>query len=120
VASYTALELATEARQALDRFWFLTHITEASHGEGDYTARLHIQPGVFVQLFLGNHTHALYIALIRNDRRMLGLDFVAGAWHMHPLEDPVSHQMLADGWGPRPLMAFLSRVEAILIDEGLI
>jgi hypothetical protein len=119
VVAYTAPELAAEARQALDQFWFLTSIAETAHGEDDYSARLQIQPGVFVQVFLGSYSRSLYIALIKDGQRIFGLDCIADEWHLHPRANPAVHQTLADGLGPRPLMAFLSRVEDILINEGL-
>lgn|SRR5574341_161570 len=44
-----------------------------------------------ISIFFNADTVKYSFALIKNDRRIFGADNVGG-WHVHPFEDPESHQ----------------------------
>lgn len=64
-------------------------------------------------------TDSLYFALIEGNQRIFGIDREAKQWHEHPFEAPHNHELFAEGLGPKPLLAFLSKVEMLLIENDL-
>jgi hypothetical protein len=41
-------------------------------------------------------------------------------WHLHPFGQPEEHQPTPEGMSPRPATQFLTEVEKLLVDHGLI
>ena len=72
------LELRREAEEAADRTWFIGVLEEIARTDITLSVRLHIRPGLFVQIFLGTKSDSLYLALIEGDRRLYGIDREAG------------------------------------------
>jgi hypothetical protein len=117
---YSRLDLQREAQEALDRVWFVQSVEEIEHTDLTLSLRLHIQPGLFVQVFLGELTHSLYFALVHEDQRIFGLDREGDQWHLHPYGNPDNHEPLTAGLEPKPLLRFLARVEDLLLEHDLL
>jgi len=117
---YQATDLRLEAQEALERVWFARFLEETERTDHTLSLRLHIQPGLFVQAFLGEQTGSVYLALIEGQQRIFGVDREGGEWHLHPYDDPNRHQPLPEGLGPRPLLQFLAQVEALLLQYDLL
>lgn len=60
------------------------------------------------------------MALIEARQRIFGIDYEGGAWHIHPYGAVERHEPLKDGWGPKPLLQFLARVEDLLLEHDLL
>lgn len=88
------LELLAEAKEALDKIWFIQSIEEVEHTDITLSLRLHIRPGLFVQIFYGERTGSLYFALIEGNRRVFGIDRQHEHWHLHPFGATETHQPL--------------------------
>jgi len=113
-------ELCREAKEAADRNWFIGALEEIERTDITLSMRLHIRPGLFVQVFLGTKSGSLYFALIEGRRRLYGIDREAGVWHIHPYGAVEKHEPLAEGLEPKPLLRFLARVEDLLLEYELL
>lgn len=113
-------ELRFEAYEALEKFWFLQAIEEIEHTDISISLRLHIRPGLFIQLFCGQWSGSLFFALVEDNERVFGMDREREQWHMHPFGDAASHQPVMEDVGPRPLFKFLAMVESLLVNRDLL
>lgn len=113
-------EFCHEAEEAADRIWFIGALEEIERTDLTLSIRLHIRPGLFVQLFLGTKSGALYFALIEGGRRLYGIDREANEWHIHPYGAVERHEPLPQGLEPKPIHRFLARVEELLIKYELL
>lgn len=111
--------LLVESREALDKVWFLQSLEVSDRTDLTLSLRLYIRHDLFVQVFLGELTDSLYFALIEGNQRIFGIDRECKQWHVHPFEAPHNHEPFAEGLGPKPLLAFLSKVEMLLIEKDL-
>jgi hypothetical protein len=116
---YDANSLLAESREAIDKVWFLQSLEVSDRTDLTLSLRLYIRHDLFVQVFLGELTDSLYFALIEGNQRIFGIDRESKQWHVHPFEAPHNHEPFAEGLGPKPLLAFLSRVEILLIEKDL-
>ncbi|MEI2690888.1 MAG: hypothetical protein V9H69_14730 [Anaerolineae bacterium] len=112
--------LRHEAVEAVDRLWFLNAFEEVDRTDISLSIRLHIRPGLFVQMFYGAKSGSLYLALIEGERRIFGMDRESGEWHLHPYGAVERHEPLQPGLGPKHLLTFLARVEDLLVEHDLL
>jgi hypothetical protein len=117
---YSTAELREEAREALERVWFVQSLEETERTDQTLSLRLYIRADMFVQVFAGELTGSLYFALIEGGRRIFGIDLEAGQWHLHPYGAPDRHEPFSKGLEPRPLLQFLARVENLLLQYDLL
>ena len=68
------LELWQEARKALETVWFVSSLEEIERTDFTLSFRLIIRDDLFVQVFSGEKSKNLYIALIEGSRRVYGID----------------------------------------------
>lgn len=116
----STIDLQLEAHEALERVWFVQSLEETERTDPTLSLRLGIRPDLFVQAFLGEWSGSLYFALIESGRRIFGIDRETGEWHLHPYDAPDTHRPLPEGLGPKPLLAFLARVEDLLLQYDLL
>ena len=64
--------IRSEAEEALRRVWFIQSIEEEERSDISLSLRLAIRPGLFVQVFVGERSGSLYMALIEGKRRISG------------------------------------------------
>ncbi len=112
--------IRAEADEALNSVWFIQRLEEIERTDITLALRLHIGSGLFVQVFCGERSGALYFALVEDSQRIFGIDREHGEWHVHPYGSPTEHQILKSGLGRKPLLSFLSRVEEILLELDLL
>ena len=118
--SHGLSELWQEAQQALQTVWFVSSLEETERTDITLSFRLIIREDLFVQVFSGQKSKSLYMALIEGRRRIYGIDREGNEWHVHTFEDADRHEPLVQGLGPTPLLAFLSRVEELLVETTLL
>ncbi len=53
-------ELRYEAYEALERNWFRQTVEERDHTDISLSLRLHIRPGLFIQVSFGQRTESLF------------------------------------------------------------
>ena len=114
------LELWQEARKALETVWFVSSLEEIERTDFTLSFRLIIRDDLFVQVFSGEKSKNLYIALIEGSRRIYGVDREGDQWHIHPFENADRHQPFAQGLEPKPILTFLARIEELLIKNALL
>ncbi len=112
--------ILAETEEALSRVWFIQSIEEEERSDISLSLRLAIRPGLFVQVFVGERSGSLYMALIEGKRRIFGIDREAGEWHSHPFDAPERHEPLNDEFSRKPLLRFLARVEDIIVEQDLL
>ena len=112
-------DLVLEAREALDRVWFIQRIKFFDRTDETISLRLYIRDDLFIQAFGGQLTQSLYFALIEGNRRIFGIDCESGEWHVHPYKSPHEHAPYSVGLEPKPLLKFLSIIEKLLIEEDV-
>lgn len=113
-------DLRQEAEEAAESIWFIQSIEEIERTDITLSLRLHVRHGLFVQLFFGEKSGSLYMALIEGNRRLFGIDREGGTWHIHPYEAVDTHEPLQEGFEPKPLTRFLARIEILLIENDLL
>jgi hypothetical protein len=113
-------ELLVEAQEAFQKVWFVQSVDVIERTDQTLSIRLLINADLFVQVFIGEITGSLYFALIEGKQRIFGIDRESGEWHEHPFGTPEKHKPCDEGLEPKPLLKFLSRVEEILLEQGLL
>ena len=117
---YGTDDLHGEALEALESVWFVQSLQETERTDFTLSLRLHIRPGMFVQALIGERSGSPYFALIERGRRIFGVDRHGGECHLHPYDSPERHKHLSEGPEPRPLLAFLARVDDLLLEHDLL
>ena len=113
-------ERGAETHEALAKVWFVQSIEEIDRTNHTLSLRLWIRADLFVDVFLGELSGSLYLALIYGQRRVFGIDRESGEWHLHPFASPHRHEPLPGGLEPKPLLRLLAQVETILVAEQLL
>ncbi|MCA9994146.1 MAG: hypothetical protein KDE47_05465 [Caldilineaceae bacterium] len=113
-------DLREEAQEAVEKVWFIQSLVESERTDITLSLRLMIYPTLFVQLFFGEKSGSLYMALIERGQRLFGIDREGGEWHMHPYKAVEKHVPLSEGLEPKPILTFLAHVERLLIDHELL
>ena len=104
----------------MDKVWFLSSLEEVEQTDFTLSFRLKIRKGLFVQVFMGEKSQNLYMALIEGRRRIYGIDREGNEWHIHPFENADRHETLSEGLDPKPIFTFLARIEELLIKKTLL
>jgi hypothetical protein len=117
---YNTHSFISEAQEALDTTWFIQSIVVHERTNFTVTLRLYIYPKLFVHAFKGEITDSLYFSLIEGNQRIFGIDREGGKWHLHPFNAPHKHEPFEEGLGPKPLLSFLSKIEKLIIENGLL
>jgi len=113
-------DLWQEAREALETVWFVSALVETERTDVTISFRLIIRDNLFVQVFSGEKSKSLYMALIEGRRRIYGVDREGGEWHVHPFENADRHEPLAHGLEPKPILTFLAQIEVLLVKNELL
>lgn len=108
------------ALQATEIFWFIQSLEEIDHTDVTLSLRLHIRPGLFVQVFAGEITGTISFALIDGNSRIFGLDYHRGRWHLHPYGQVTEHKAFDSPLAPTPLYAFLEMVRDLLLEYDIL
>jgi hypothetical protein len=118
--NYSLSALWREAEEALRTVWFINSLVETERTDITLSFRLMIREDLFVQVFSGQKSMSLYMALVEGRRRIYGVDREGDEWHVHPFEAADRHEPLPQGLGPKPLLSFLSRVEELLVKTAIL
>jgi hypothetical protein len=114
----TIRDLAVEAYDTLDRFWFVRDIKIIEQTQATVTIHLTIGSDLFVQAFLSESSQRLSFALVGQRGRLYGRE--RGVWHRHPFGQPEHHEPAPESASVRPLTQFMTEVETILVEHDLI
>ncbi len=117
---YNSDSFLFEAEAAHEKLWFVQSLEVCERTDSTLALRLNIRPGLFVHAFIGEMTGSIYFALIEGNQRIFGIDRETNHWHLHPFERPHKHEHCEPGLGPKPLLAFMSKVEKVLVENNLL
>lgn len=117
---YSKEDVLGEAHEAAERTWFVQSVKVVERTESTISPRLGMRHETFIQVFCGELTGSLYLALIDRGQRIFGMDLVSGEWHIHPYDAPHQHIPLEERPEPKPLLKFLARVEDIIEQHDLL
>jgi hypothetical protein len=112
--------LQTAVIEAADRTWFIQAVEDRSRSDNTLSMRFIIRPGLFVQVFFGEKSASLYMALIEGRQRIFGVDREGDAWHVHPFHAIEKHEPLTDDFSHRPVSQFLAKVEEMILAHDLL
>ena len=90
--------------------------------QGAYTVKMwiNITPELKVQLYHNEKTDTTNFSLLLHDARIYGRNKRKGAWHRHPIERPLEHDVSSEGAKSVTIAQFLEEVDKILIEKKLI
>ena len=88
----------------------------------DYAAKviLTIRPGLFIQMYTNVESGTRGYALVYRGQRIHGRDCDSRGWHRHRIDEPVTHDVSAEGRRPVDVGEFLGEVESVLEEERLL
>lgn len=115
----TAADLLRSLQQEGQRRAYFTRVELLDQSVSLVKARIHIAPGLFVQVYRNDRFDTTNFVLIHNNQRLYARDQLGGQWHHHAAAAPLQHDTNADGRRPVTLVEFLDEVEALLAALGL-
>lgn len=74
------------------RSTLITGVTPLLLDEPVLKLRVHLQPSVFIDIFVNVETDKVSFALIKEEQRIFGVDNTRG-WHVHSFDAPEEHQL---------------------------
>ena len=80
-------------------------------------ARLHFSEDIFIQIYVNIKRPKKSYTLIINETRIFGKDFIFGAWHTHPFEDPFMHDDSVKSRKPITIKEFVEEATYILSEK---
>lgn len=93
MAPLTAAEFAHYALACTKRYPIIKSMAVDIQDNVIVKIRLTISAAKFIDLFYNSDTQTTAYTLIENQKRVFGSDNTGG-WHIHPKNDPESHQPL--------------------------
>ncbi len=80
-------------------------------------ARLYFSDDIFVQVYVNIRRPKKSYAVIVNDIRIFGKDYVFGLWHLHPFESPQKHDDFEGAKKPVTMEEFVEEAAFILSEK---
>jgi hypothetical protein len=80
-------------------------------------ARLYFSEDIFIQIYANIKRPKKSYALVINDTRIFGKDFIFGAWHAHQFEAPLIHDDSIKSKKPVTLIEFVEEATHILSEK---
>lgn len=80
-------------------------------------ARLYFSEDIYAQIYVNIRRPKKSYALVINDTRIFGRDFIFGAWHTHPFEDPKLHEASDKVGKPMTVNEFIGEVLFIMSEK---
>lgn len=114
-----AADLLQGLQQESQKRAYFTRVEVLDQSASLVKARLHITPGLFVQVYRNDSFDTTNLVLIHNNQRLYARDQLGGQWHRHTAAAPLQHDVTAAGRQPVTLVEFLDEVEALLAALGL-
>lgn len=116
----TVSELLATADNALRKYSYYRRREILSQGKRYIKFRLYITRDLFAQVNRNEAADLTNLVLLQNFCRIFARDEYKGNWHRHPVSDPDAHNHSIEGRKKVTLAEFLTEVDRILKDKGLI
>lgn len=83
-------------------------------------AKIIFSQDLYIQVYANTRRPKISYALILNNHRLYGKDFLMGKWHRHPFESPHLHDTSTEGSKDAAIERFFLEVLQYLQDSDLI
>lgn len=80
-------------------------------------ARLYFSADIYAQIYVNIRRPKKSYAFVINGTRIFGKDFIFGAWHTHPFEDPKLHEASDKAEKPMTVNEFVKEALFILSEK---
>jgi len=80
-------------------------------------ARLYFLEDVYVQIYVNIKRPKKSYALVINDSRIFGKDYIFGSWHVHPFDAPDKHDDSGKARKPVAIEEFVEEAAFILSEK---
>lgn len=87
-----SIELLLFSLEALSKDSRIVELKVIEKTKSLLKARLYFSEDIYAQIYVNIRRPKKSYALVINDTRIFGKDFIFGAWHTHPFEDPNLHE----------------------------
>jgi hypothetical protein len=105
---------------AAGEFSFVQAVLTTDKNPAALKMRLALGPEFFVQVYINVVTGTQNFTLVLGRQRLCARDCVGGVWHRHPYEDPDAHDFSAEGARPVTVVEFLTEVQELIEEAGLL
>lgn len=113
-------KLLKEATKVLQQYPYYKKCHVLNRGKSYVKFRLVITKELFVQVNRNELALITNLALINQSKRIYGRDEYRTHWHRHPSDNPSSHNFSEEGKEKVSLREFLSEVDNMLREKGLL
>ena len=113
-------KLLKEATKLLQQYPYYKKCHVLNRGRSYVKFRLVITKDLFVQVNRNELALITNLALINQSKRIYGRDEYRTHWHRHASDNPSSHNFSEEGKKKVSLPEFLSEVDNILCEKGLL
>ena len=113
-------ERIAEIVAAARAFYYVRRLEKVDETRYSVKYRLHITPGLFVQLYFNEENGTAALALVCEGQRIYGRDNTQTGWHRHPYGTSHTHDTTPEGARPVTVAEFLAEVQEILEEENLL
>lgn len=113
-------DLKQEILGAARKFPFIQTIYLIDETDSALKFRLEIDASTFIQVYHNISTGTINYVFIHSSQRIYGRDCCDGKWHLHPFDNPATHDFSLEGYRHISLYEFLEEVEIYLIQKRLI
>lgn len=109
-----------DVRRTAAQWAFIRQVETIDKTDLTIKLRLHVDTECFVQVYANTDKRLSSYTLVLNRSRVFGRDSEGGLWHRHPAEAPEEHDFSPEGRRAVSLEEFLTEVQQILQDRGLL
>ena len=113
-------KLLKEATTLLQEYPYYKKCHVLNRGKNHAKFRLVITKDLFVQVNRNELALITNLALINQSKRIYGRDEYKTQWHRHPSDNPNCHNFSEEGRKKISLQEFLSEVDDMLREKGLV
>jgi hypothetical protein len=113
-------EIVAEVERLYKSYQFLIDYKIEDRTRSIIKFKIQFSPEIFIQCYVNVRKPKLNYALILNDIRLYGKDFLNERWHRHPFDSPEFHDSSYEGQQEVTLESFFLEVTQFLKESNLI
>jgi len=113
-------EIIIRIEKLYQRFQFLITYEIEEKSTSIVKAKIFFNQDLYIQVYVNIRRPKISFALILNNHRLYGKDFLMGKWHRHPFESPQVHDTSTEGIKETAIEPFFLEVIQYLEANDLI
>lgn len=103
--------------QAIAKDFRITELKIIEKTKSILKVRLFVSEDIFIQIYVNLKRPKISYALIINDSRIFGKDYLFEEWHLHPFESPGKHDVSEKAKQPVAIEDFVEEALFILSEK---